>query len=435
MKTIIGEQEYTRLRNLRFSVETDITAASMPINSFSVDIATDESIQVTGRAELRDDLGQLWAMYSIKTVVEQRDGWTHLEAVSPLHNLDRRKTPAVMYSGATTGTELGRLLTAGLDGVPFEFADQELEERTFSGYCPEQTYRERLLQICMATGLHVRDYNTDKIILEDWPAEETLVPTEDTYRQPHPQVDKREDSTLGVKCTAYSFRAGTPQPGDKSVEAAGVTYIVTGQEVTLTKVPVVPEDASMEDVSSCMLIDTGNADAVLERLAQYYFYPTKVGFSCLNNHSYWAGDKLTVPTGDDELATGFAQRMDYRFGLQAMSQVELVGCQDADTAKLTVKYVWDGINLGKKVYHLPIGYTYTIQNPCLDKKMNQHRYIFRPLTSEVSGTLTQKTTVTVEYAVALDLHKKVLKVLIVDEVHVEERQDSDGNTVRVAVIG
>jgi hypothetical protein len=125
--------------------------------------------------------------------------------------------------------------------------------------------------------------------------------------------------------------------------------------------------------------------------------------------------------------------MDYRFGLQAMSQVELVGCQDADTAKLTVKYVWDGINLGKKVYYLPIGYTYRIENPYLDKKMNQHRYIFRPLTAELSGVLSKKTTVTVEYAVALDLYQRTLSIYSVDALR-EETFEEDGVTKTRLVI-
>ena len=419
MKLILNSTTYTKLSNVHFAPECDITCASLPINEFSADIKSDTAPSFTppGFVELRDEQNTLFAKYQIESILNIAPGLYRLRAVSPLRFLEKIKVPAVMYSAATVSTELSRLLDLGMFGTGAYSIDSAVGSRTFSGFCPEQSVRDRVLHICLATGIFIRSFGSDKLQVIDWDETVSIIQLEDTYWRPEPSFRDHLDA---VKAKAYTFTEGTPQQGDTSVEASGHTYIVTAQESILSKMPNssgITDNAV--DVSQCMLINSNNVDDVLSRLSKYYFYSLQVSAAILNNGAYWPGDKLTVPTAVDKLTTGYAQRMDFSFGVQAKAALTLVGCTSAAAVKLTVKYVWDGINLGKKVYYFPVNYAYSVANPFLDKTMNKHRYIFRPTTASVTGTLTEATTVTVQYSVALDAYKneqgkRILHVLSVD---------------------
>ncbi len=437
MKIAIDGKTYTTLRNLSFAPECDVASFSLPVNEFSADILTEDSpVGMVGQmVALYDDLGQLWANYWC-TFAERVDAQIlQIKGQSKLSLLDRKTASAKMYSDATVGDELTTLLTSGMGADSFEIASS-VANKTFSGFCPKQTIRERVLNICLACGLVVNSCFADKIQVTEIDETETQVPLEETYWRP--TVNYR-DPVTAVRATAYGFTEGAPQQGDRTVEANGHTYIVTAQEVTLSN-PEVPVTAAenVVEVSDCMLITTTNVDDVLSHLAKYSFPRGRVELECINNRSYSPGQKLTVHTDDVMLYTGYAQRFNFSFGVQAKSAIELTACDSVAGAKLTVKYIWDGVNLGKRVYVFPVGYQYSIENPYLDKQINKHRYIFRPTTEAVTGTMTaQGATVTVQYATALDLYKKngkrVLYIISVDKLTTETFEE-DGVTKTKVVI-
>lgn len=435
MKLIIGITTYTKLRNVRFSPECDITCASLPINEFTADIqsATEPAMSSDGYAELRDEQNTLFARYYVRSLLKVAEGLYRLKAVSPLKLLEKKKVPAVMYSATIAGDELSRLFTlCGLQSGEFGIST-DVANLTVAGYCPEQTVRERVLHICMAIGARVRSFGFDRVLISAWDDTVSIIPPEDTYRRPEPAY---RDFIPAVKAKAYTFTEGTPQQGDTSVEADGHTYIVTAQESSLSLVPgVTGTTDNAVDVSSCMLINSSNVDDVLSRLSKYYFYYLQVQAAILNNGTHWPGDKLTVGIGPNRLITGYVQRADFAFGVQAKSTLTLVGCTSAAAIKLTVKYVWDGINLGKRVYYFPANYSYSIANPFLDKKMNGHRYFFRPTTASATGTLTEPTTVTVQYSVALDAYKNEQGKRILHVLSVDSLTESTVGTAAVVAIG
>lgn len=432
MKIIIGDTTYTKIRNLHYCIDADITGTSMPANQFTVE-AFGLAPQISNQTiELRDDLGQLWAKYNVDEIVRQEDGWASITALSPLRTLEQRTAPATMYSGETVGVELVRLLSA-VSGVAPEFADPSLEALNISGFCPEQSYRDRVLHICMATGLHIRDYNTANLVVEHWPEALQTVPEEATSWAPEM---KWRGEKLAVSCTAYTFTPGTPQQGDQSVEAGGITYIVTGTKVTLNKLPTPVPDSSTEDVSDCMLINAENADSVLARMAQYYFNGLAATAAFYNNHSYWPGGQLMVHTGPNSMVSGYATSMDFRFsGPEAMSQVEMVACTPVECAQLTVLYTWQGANLGKKVYTLPKNYQYNITTEFLDLSMAVHRYVYRPTVAQLTGTLTEDTTREVACELALDYNRKTRKLIVysVDELNEESFVEDEETKNRVVI--
>ena len=61
----INNVNYTKLKNLSFVPETDLTGQSIPICEYSVSIITDDAITVGDIAKLYDDMDNLWASYVV----------------------------------------------------------------------------------------------------------------------------------------------------------------------------------------------------------------------------------------------------------------------------------------------------------------------------------------------------------------------------------
>ena len=210
----------------------------------------------------------------------------------------------------------------------------------------------------------------------------------------------------------------------------GVTYIVTATEVTLanTSAPAAAPENVIE-LDDVYLVNSSNVSAILTRLSTRYFKRVEVEADVINNADYAPGDKVTVYADENTIYSGFIERADFAFGVQARSRLKLTACENKSVAKLTILCVYDGTQIGKSEYTLPVGYAYSIQMLFIDWTMGGHRYIFRPTQAAVTGTMTaQGATVTVQYEVALDQHKGVLAVYNVDDI---TTKTEDGLTVGV----
>ena len=116
-------------------------------------------------------------------------------------------------------------------------------------------------------------------------------------------------------------------------------------------------------------------------------------------------------------------------GVQARARLHLMAAENRPAAELVVTYVCNNAVLGQQRYTLPVGYSYSIDNPYLDITRDGHRYIYRPTTAQITGTMASGgRTVTVDYAVALDLYKGVLHVISVDGI---EEVTESGETIGV----
>ena len=61
----INNKNYTKLRDLSFDPQADITGAEIVINQFVVTIKTDDVIEIGQEASLYDDKNRIWAKYLI----------------------------------------------------------------------------------------------------------------------------------------------------------------------------------------------------------------------------------------------------------------------------------------------------------------------------------------------------------------------------------
>lgn len=418
MYLIINETTYTAYRELSFAPETDLTGSALPINEFSVQIVTTDDIAFGQYAELYDDRDNLWAKYWIIYAERIDPKAVQIRAQSDLRLLDGVTLPAVMYDEEPVSDVIASVMVAqaGTPGlvVTVDYSlDDEFDEATVSGFCPEQTARQRLQWVCFAIGAYVKSFFSDEI--EILPIGETaqIIPLSSTMMTP--SVTKK-DYVTAVKVKAYTFTEGTPQTTDTWVTDGSDYYIVTEQEHTLAN-PSAPESApdNVVTVEKLYLINSDNVSGILSRLAAMHFKRTEVEADVIDNADYIPGDAVTIYTDDQTMLTGNIGSADFRFGLQARAKLKLTAAETVQGAKLTINSTFDDMPIGTSEYYLPVGYEYSVQMLYVDMEINAHRYILRPTTATVTGTMTSAgATVEVEYAVALDYYENILTVVSVD---------------------
>lgn len=416
MKVKINNLIYTQIRNLSFSPETDITGSSLPVNQFFVEIKTDDVIGVGINAYLYDDQGDLWAKYWITESVVVDEGWYKVTAQSIILLLDRFTLPAVVYSGESVTNVLNTIFATISAVYPSETVytlDSALASATVTGYCPEQTARDRLLWVIFSICGYLKTYFNEYAEIVKLDTTLTAIPENVTFWKPEISYG---DYVTAVKVRAYTYVQGTPQATDTWVTDGVNYYIQTYQDFTLTNpnIPITVTD-NIVFIDKVTLVNQSNAATILGVLSQYYFKRIEVKAEVLDDGEYLPGDKCQISNGDRLLA-GFIIKADFKFGTAKKASLQLVQSDVLASAKLILQYMWGNVLLKKLSYLLPVGYVYSVSNPYIDKVVNSHRYIFRPQAESASGTMVSGgVTDTEQYDVALDWYDLELYVVSVDE--------------------
>ena len=367
-------------------------------------------------ALLRDDLNALWAKYWI-VYAEHPDRHTlRIRAQSPLALLDRDILPATLYESAPIADVLEEIFAVTGAGVgQYIYAlDPGFAGETVTGFCPQQSARERLLWVCFTLGAYVKTFFTDTVQLLPLSDDGPLIPLSETFWKP---TVTYSDHVTAVRATAYSFTPGAPATTDEWVkDSAGNTYIVTRQTATLVN-PDVPARApeNIVAVDGVTLVNGGNLSGVLSRLARRCFKRTRIDLDVVDNAAYIPGDRVTVYADDTTLYTGHIEACDFAFGAQARATLRLSAVDPADSAALTVNYLWDTTQLALDTHTFPVGYAYRLQARYLDQNLAPHRIVFRPTLPEIAGTLpAEGAAATVPCTPALDLFQSTLEILSAD---------------------
>lgn len=430
MKVIIGQTAYTKLRGLSFAPEADLSGATLPICQFQADIITGATLPPGGWAELKDDLGNLWARYWIADSYRLDSQAVRLIAKSPLELLDRVELDPVLYTDAHVYDVFDDIF----DAVPeADFTmDASFAEKLISGWAPRQTARQRLQWVCLVIGAYVKQFFDDR--LRAVPIDDTAAPIQSSDVFWKPELSYR-DPVTAVQATAFSFAQGTPTATDEYVTDGTDYYIVSRTEASLANPGVTAADPENPvTLGDVMLVSTGYISTVLSHLATYYFDRTAVEAKVVNNGAYKPGDRVQLPVDDETLVTGYISKADFSFGLQAASRLRLTAVEQVGSAILTVYRVCNGKQIGLDKYLFPVGYQYSITNRYIDAAEQGHRYIYRPTTAAVTGTMAEgSNTATVQYAVALDLYEGVLHVISVDDV-TEITEGSGADQITIGVI-
>jgi hypothetical protein len=195
--------------------------------------------------------------------------------------------------------------------------------------------------------------------------------------------------------------------------------------LTDTNVPVTAA-RNVISVDDVMLVNTDNVDRILSHMAKYYFDRVQVDLDVIDNAEYMPGQRLLVYSDEHSMASGYAEKCSFSFGMQARASIHLMGAAAKESANLIVTYMWSSRQIGRREYTFPVGYVYSILNPYIDFGMDGHRYVFRPVNEYAEGTIDEGDNYdTQPCAVALDLERStgILYIVSVDEV--EERESGD----------
>ena len=425
MYITIDEAEYTAIRGLKFVPSADLVGASLPINEFQVDLLTADDIAIGNYAELRDDAGTLWAHYWIVYAERVDAGTVRIRAQSEVLMLDRVTLPAIYLEAADVGDVLDDTIVqgSGAEGVviPLDYTlDSSFDGETITGFCPEQTARERLLWLCFTIGGYVKTFFNDRIEILPIDDAEALIPLGDIYWKPTLYYN---DWVTAVTVKRYSFTPGTPQATDRYVEDRnGNYYIVTEQTATLRN-PSAPGAApeNVVSIDGVYLVNAQNVSVLLSRLALWYFKRTAMELDAIDNAAYIPGDRVIAYGDAQSLYTGYIESCDFAFGVQARARLRLTAVEVTDAARLIVTYTWDEMTLGVDRYTLPVGFAYDIQTRYIDQTLGPHRYIFRPTMARVTGTLTADgVEAEMPCLPALDHFESVLELISVDSLTDDE---------------
>ena len=427
MYIAIGEEEYHVITNLSFAPSADLAGTSIPIDEFQADIHTDDDYSEWRAAALYDDNDTLFAGgYQIIYAEKQDIGIVRIRARSDVALLDRFTLPAVYYNGADIEEVLDETIVNADDTIPGLYApwpytlDNSLKNKTITGFCPEQTARDRLLWIVFVIGGYIKTSFNSHIHILPIDTTATMVPKGDTYWKP---TVSYKDAVTAIKVKSYSFTRGEPSSTDKWVTDGTYDYIVTEQENTLSN-PDTPTGTlvNVKEINGVYLVNSSNVSGILTFLAQWYFNRQEVNADIINNAAYAPGDKIQLHVDDETMVSGFIDRETFAFGQQAKATIHLAASEDVETANLTIFYKYGDMQLDRKEYLMPVGYSYCITNPYIDFAMNGHWYVFYPEAEAATGTITSGTNESTQtYDVALDLHEGILHVISVDSV-----TDNDG---------
>lgn len=414
--------KYTTISNLSFAPTADLVGSSIPVNEFTIDINTTDDIDIGYYAYLYDDTDTMWAKYWV-TYAEHIDYHTvRIRARSDVAVLDRIVLPAIYYLGAGVASVLNHTIisdsgaeTGIIKTLPYTL-DNSFTNVELTGFCPEQTARERLNWICFVLGAYVKDFFNDRIeILPIDTTADTLMPNEVYYK---PSLTFN-DWVTAVRGKYYSFTSGVPQTTDKYVtDSHGNTYIVNETEVMLTN-PDAPSAApeNIIDIGEVYLLNEDNISAVLSHIAQWYFPRTEVDINIIDNGNYIPGERINAPVDDNTVYRGYINSTAFEFGHQAKASVHLTAADQRSAGNLIILYKDGTKQLDDKTYVLPVGYVYSIINPYLDITSGGHRIVYRPVNEYATGTIQSGQNTDTEEcdpALDLDLSTGILHIISVD---------------------
>lgn len=422
MKIKINNVYYTQLKSLSFDPQSDVTGSELAINNFTADIITDDDINTATGAELYDDTNNLWASYWL-TFAERIDKYTiHIKAESLVVLLGRSMTPAVMYNN----TPVSDVISDIFEDFPNIYTlDSSFNSVTISGFCGEQSNRNRLQWVCFVIGAYVKSFFTDKLEILPIDVTSEIIPAAKTFWKPSISYD---DYVTGIKIKAYSYVQGTPQATDTWVTDGTNYYIQSEQNFTLNN-PDVPAGTPVHNkiIDDVTIINPNNVSGIISYLANLYFKRVQIDADIINNAEFAPGDRVIMNVDEQGLIDGYIESCAFTFGLQAKSRIKVLQMATVDGASLIIIYMYDNSEIGRQYYLFPKQYAYVIENPYLDKIIRQHRYIYYPLAANASGTVGNGTTTdTEDYEIALDFYEGVLRMYSVDDI------SQDGSIVEVA---
>lgn len=413
----INNVDYDEIKPPVFAPETDVIGKTIPINRFTVDIKSSTAILPNDFAYMLDGSANTWAFYWITDSYFIETGWQRIVCQSTMVLLDRCVMPAKMYDGTETFADvIGEIfdsIQTAFPGMTVVTVDSSFTSTSISGYAPEQTARERLLLVLFCARAYVKSFFNQYVEILPVDRTEILIPADKTFYKPQIEVN---DYVTEVRIKAYTYTLTTTDPArtDQYVKIGNDVYIQTEQEYALQN-PSVPVTVAENVVTMYKntLVNQSNVQAILADLAAYYFNRYTVSADVLDDGEYLPGDRVVV-SNNEYLISGYIKSANFKFGHSARASLKIQAANAIEADTLTVVYLCNTDELGRKEYLLPIGYAYSISNPYLDLMPDAVRRIYRPVNEYATGTVVSGgVTDNEQYEIAVEAEEREVLLLIV----------------------
>lgn len=401
----IGLTIYSKVKIVSFTPETDVMSNELVINTCIVDIKTSNTI-TNGSVFVLKSNNVLLAQYYVTDVYKTHSGFVRVEAQSPLIYLDRDILPAEMYINKLTDDAFDQVFynTENKLGTTIHTVDPSMGT-TLTGYCPQQTARERLQWICFVIGACVQTEFSSTVQIFPFSKTTVLVPDGKTFWRP---TLTYKDEITAIKLKYYSFAAGTPGATDTWVKVGNTYYIETESEETGTNAGA--QSGTRDNVlsfSDITLVNANNVYNILARLESFYFNRIEITADLLNLNDYKPADRITVNSGE-QLVDGYVRSANYVFGKSSKTTVVVQQYSDINFVNFTLIYSCAAIALPSKTYRFPEGYTFVSDIDYIDVSGNSNygypaRYILMPSTNHISIVIpSTDSSYTIVCTVALE---------------------------------
>lgn len=422
---------YTKISNISFAPEVDITGQSLPVNEFSVDIYTQDEIEVAERIALYDGRLQdgeygLWADYRVVSAERKTVDIVTVRAESILAMMDRSYVDAVIYTQPKKITEI--IYELFNHKTSYYSIANNLQSATVKGYFPQQSRKERLQWICFAVGAYVRTFFTNKVDIRKVDTTKRNIPVKKTFWRP--SLINR-DYVKSITIPYFSFTQAEEEQAkgaDEHIKVGNDYYIVDRRSMTLNNDDIPSNIVAMEEieVEDVYIVNENNANAILNRLGEVYFQNEELEADIINNADYKPAEKVSInvdpPTDNTgRIVEGYIDSCDFSFGMQARSKIHMVVRESFNTTKLIVNYIHvkGNVKLGSEQYNFPVGYSYAIDNPYIDQVNGQYQKVFYPKKKQATGVMGSGTNVNDQYfddALIYDTQNNRLDIISVNSI-------------------
>ena len=292
----------------RIRSETPLVAEYMDV---------DDNTGITGRplSPLVAPIGH----YVVKQINNLGNNLYEIHGYSLVYRLDTPKVPAKYYNDVSLSVALKDVEenANGSFGVTYN-VDDALSGKTITGYCPEQTARERLQQFCWAVGGYVSCACSALINILAIPSTvQGTVPKSKIYAFP---AVANEDEVARVNLTVHTYTAGT-SGDDIVIDADGNKYVHTTSTLTMENTALTGVSNREISVDNATLVNSSNAQATLLRMASVYFN-SGTWYGTTTPQGYIPGQMVQAEDRDG-IRQGYISALTYSFGKGAATTMEL----------------------------------------------------------------------------------------------------------------
>ena len=326
---------YTKLKSLSFAPEAALIGNQIPINTITAEIITDDEVgadTIGADFKLTDDMDTQFADGYYVTAAKRIDAETlRITAKSSIVDFDNVTAPFIVHlepsgSRCTFRQAFEELLVCLPYGTPTYYIDSLVANREVYGVFREESARDRLARLCMASHAYVSTFEQTGIRIyvspyhhfddsPSWPP--THIPKDVTFYKP------RLDANQPVKSVIFKTNSYVNYETDDYIESPdGVKYYYLPNTDERENEDIDPEYTHWSN--SVTVESTINIPGDTKGdITTHYFNADTAEVDIINNGEYWPGEKVSFYADDGNRYMGIVSSANFSFGMQARSKLRI----------------------------------------------------------------------------------------------------------------